>query len=89
MALREGNNPQITGPILSHEITKLVAEHSKANVARILQKRKKDVVVGLVALSEGECEGEGERSEWKRCTFSHDAIVNKVLPLPNETQRVL
>ena len=54
MALCAGNNPQITGPVLSRKITKLVAEHAKANVAHILQKRKTDyAVVGLVALSAG------------------------------------
>lgn len=71
MALRGRNNPQITGPALSHE---LVDEHAKAAVARILPKRKADVAGSFVAFSMGEGGGEGSA-----------ATANEVSPLPNET----
>ena len=46
MALRACNNPQITGPVLSREITKLVIVHAEAEVGRLLQKRKADAAGG-------------------------------------------
>ena len=56
MALRACNNPQITGPMLSRKITKLVAARAKAVVVNILQKRNADAAGLLVALSTGEGE---------------------------------
>ena len=64
MAIWAYNNPQITGPVLSREITKLVAELAKAVVACILQKQKVDAAGLLVVLSTGE--EEGERHKRKR-----------------------
>ena len=83
MTLRAYNNPQITGPVPSHTMTKLMAEHAKAAITRILQKRKIDTAMGLVTLSMGE--GEGMRNRWKRHTVSHNTIANKLSTLPNET----
>ena len=37
MALPACNNPQITGPVLGHEITKLVTVHAEAKIGRLLQ----------------------------------------------------
>ena len=83
MTLRAYNDPQITGPVPSHTITKLMVKHAKAAITHILQKRKIDEAVGLVTLSMGE--GEGMRNKWKRHTVSHNATAAKVSPLPNET----
>ena len=54
MALPACNNPQITGPVLSREITKLVAARAKVAVANILQKRNANAAGLLVALSTGQ-----------------------------------
>ena len=51
MSLRACNNPQITGPVLSREITKLMAARAKAVGGNILQKRNADAACSLVALS--------------------------------------
>ena len=59
MALRACNNPQITGPVLSREITKLVISHAEAEVGRLLQKRKADAVGELISFARGD-EGIGE-----------------------------
>ena len=46
MALRACNNPKITSPMLSREITRLVNERAKDAVDRLLQKRKADAAGG-------------------------------------------
>ena len=67
MALRACNNPQITGPVLSREITKLVISHAEAEVGRLLQKRKADAVGELISFARddggiGEVGGGGQAS---------------------------
>ena len=57
MAIRACNNPQITGPVLSHKIIKLVAVRATAVVACIIQKRKADTTGLRVALSTGKGKG--------------------------------
>ena len=54
MALRACNNPKITSPILSREITRLVNERAKDAVDRLLQKRKADAAGGIGTLGRGE-----------------------------------
>jgi len=71
MALRACNNPQITGPVLSREITKLVISHAEAEVGRLLQKRKADAVGELISFARddggiGEAGG-GGASKRQRC----------------------
>ena len=83
MALWACNSPHITGPVLSFEITKLVAARAKAAVANVLQKRKSNTTGLLVALSTGKREGEG--SKQKRCVVSHNATVNNISPISHET----
>ena len=62
MAIRLCYNPQITGPMLSREITKLVISHEEAEVGRLLQKQKADAAGGLVSFARGD-EGTGEAGE--------------------------
>ena len=78
MAIRVCKTLQITGTVLSHKITKLVAECAKDAVACILHKQKVDTLVGRVALSAGK--SEGEMSKRKCHTFSHDSIANQAFP---------
>ena len=54
MAIRACNNPKITSPILSREITRLVNERAKDAVDRLLQKRKADAAGGIGTLGRGE-----------------------------------
>ena len=71
MALRACNNPQITGPVLSREITKLVISHAEAEVGRLLQKRKADAVGELISFARGDGgigeAGGGGASKRQRC----------------------
>ena len=71
MALRACNNPQITGPVLSSEITKLVISHAEAEVGRLLQKRKADAVGELISFARGDGgigeAGGGGASKRQRC----------------------
>ena len=53
MSIRACKNPQITGPVLSREITKLVTECAKADVA-LFKKQKADADGSLVAFSTGQ-----------------------------------
>ena len=82
IVLRVCNNSQITGPVLSHEITRLVAARAKAVAANILQKRNADATGLLVTLSTGKKEGWG--SKQKRCAVSHNVTMNKISPISNE-----
>ena len=74
MALRACNNPKITSPILSREITRLVNECAKDAVDRLLQKRKADAAGGIGTLGQSEG-GAGEAGGGASDIVTHAPIA--------------